>query len=248
MARREVRSQFGGQVMGSWWVVGHPLFQMLVYITVFALVFKVRLGGTQDMPRDYITYLLSGLVPWMAAQQILARGATLMTSQTNLVKQVVFPIQVIPAASVLVNLILLSVGLVVLISYSLVKHGSLPLTVLLLPLLVACLSAGLLGIAFGLAAIGVFFRDLKDIVQVMVVAGVYMMPIFYLPQWVPELLKPVLYLNPFSAMGWCFQDVIYFGRFEHPGAWFAFVPGSVLVLAFGYRLFMRLSANFGNAL
>jgi lipopolysaccharide transport system permease protein len=248
MARREIRSQYGGQALGSWWVVGHPLFQMLVYIAVFALIFKVRVGGTLEMPRDYITYLLSGLVPWLCAQQALARGPTLMVSQANLVKQVVFPIQVIPAASVLVNLILLGVGLAVLLVYSVVKHGSLPPTVLLLPMLIACLTAGMLGISYAFAAIGVFFRDLKDVVQVMVVAGVYLMPIFYLPEWVPAPLKPLLYLNPFSYMGWCFQDAIYFGRFEHPGSWVAFCVGSFAVYGLGYRLFRRLAPNFGNAL
>lgn len=248
MARREIRSQYGGQALGSWWVVGHPLFQMLVYIVVFALIFKVRVGGTVEMPRDYITYLLSGLVPWLCAQQAVARGPTLMVSQANLVKQVVFPIEVLPAASVAVNLILLGVGLSVLLVYSLLRHGSLPPTVLLLPVLVLCLAAGMLGISYAFAAIGVFFRDLKDIVQVMVIAGVYMMPIFYLPEWVPGPLKPLLYLNPFSYMGWCFQDAIYFGRFEHAGAWVVFSVGSFAVYGLGYRLFRRLSPNFGNAL
>ncbi len=248
MARREVRSQYGGQALGTWWVIGHPLFQVLVYITVFALVFKVKIGGTLEMPRDYITYLLSGLVPWLCAQLALARGPTLMVSQANLVKQVVFPIQVIPAASVLVNFIFFGVGLVVLLAYCLIRQGSLPLTILWLPVLVVCLALGLLGISFALAAIGVFFRDLKDVIQVMVVAGVYMMPIFYLPQWVPAPLKPVLYLNPFSAMGWCFQDAIYFGRIEHPGAWIAYILGSLLVFSLGYRLFSKLAGNFGNAL
>ena len=167
MARRDIRSQYGGQALGSWWVVGHPLFLMLVYITVFALIFKVRLGGSIEMPRDYITYLLSGLVPWMCAQQALARGPTLMVSQANLVKQVVFPIQVIPAAGVLVNLVFLAVGLAVLLIYSLITQGSLAVTVILLPILVLCLIVGLLGISFALAAIGVFFRDLKDVVQVL---------------------------------------------------------------------------------
>jgi lipopolysaccharide transport system permease protein len=248
MARREIRSQYGGQALGTWWVIGHPLFQMLVYITVFALIFKVRVGGTVEMPRDYITYLLSGLVPWLCAQQAVARGPTLMTSQANLVKQVVFPIQVIPAASVLVNFILLAVGLAVLLLYSAIKHGSLAPTVLMLPLLVCCLAMGMLGISYAFAAIGVFFRDLKDVVQVLVIAGVYLMPIFYLPEWVPALLKPLLYVNPFSYMGWCFQDAIYFGRFEHPGSWIAFCVGSVLLHAMGYRLFQRLAPNFGNAL
>jgi lipopolysaccharide transport system permease protein len=62
------------------------------------------------------------------------------------------------------------------------------------------------------------------------------------------LFKPVLYLNPFSYMGWCYQDALYFGRFEHPWAWCLFAGGSLLTFVTGYRLFRWLKPHFGNAL
>jgi lipopolysaccharide transport system permease protein len=74
------------------------------------------------------------------------------------------------------------------------------------------------------------------------------MPIVYLPEWVPPLFKPVIYVNPFSYMTWVYQDMLYFGRFEHPWAWLAFVVGSILVFAFGYRVFRRLKPHFSSAL
>jgi lipopolysaccharide transport system permease protein len=123
-----------------------------------------------------------------------------------------------------------------------------PWTYLLLPLLLFLQGITMLGLGFVLATIGVFFRDIKDFVTLFTTAGIYLMPVVYLPTWVPPLLRPVLYANPFSYMTWCFQDVFFFGRIEHPWAWVIFALFSFFIFAFGYRLFRRLKYNFGNVL
>lgn len=248
MARRELRTQYSGQVLGIWWAAGHPLFLMALYVFIFSAVFKVRVGGTYELPLDYTTYLLVGLVPWLTIQQVMMRACTALTGNANLVKQVVFPLEVLPATAVGVNLLPFIVGLSALVIYVVGRYGALPVTYALLPVLLVLQVMAMLGLAFAFAAIAVFFRDLKDLVQVFATAGVFLMPIFYLPEWVPALFKPVLYLNPFSYMGWCYQDALYFGRFEHPWAWGVFAIGSVLTFVAGYRLFRWLKPHFGNAL
>ena len=80
------------------------------------------------MPRDYTTYILSGLVPWLFIQQALVRGANALVGQANLVKQVVFPVEVLPVAAVLVSLVTLGVGLATLAAYSLFAGNGLPWT------------------------------------------------------------------------------------------------------------------------
>ena len=106
----------------------------------------------------------------------------------------------------------------------------------------------MMGLAYMFAAIGAYFRDIKDFVQMFGTAGVYLAPIVYLPEMVPTLFKPVLYLNPFSYVIWCYQDVIYFGRIEHPYAWIVFPMLSVTIFVVGYRLFRKLKIGFGNVL
>ncbi|MGH8643141.1 MAG: ABC transporter permease [Gammaproteobacteria bacterium] len=248
MARRELRSQYAGQMLGTWWAVGHPLFMMAVFVFIFSVVFKVRIGGTYELPLDYITYLLSGLVPWLSFQQVMTKACTVLTGNTNLVKQVVFPLEVLPATAVAVNLLPLVIGFVVLVVYVIIRNGALPASYALLPILLMLQVVAMLGLAFAFAAVGVFLRDLKDFVQVFVVAGVYLMPIFYLPEWVPSLFKPLLYVNPFSYMSWCYQDALYFGRIEHPWAWWVFAVGSVVAFVGGYRSFRWLRPYLGSAL
>jgi lipopolysaccharide transport system permease protein len=96
--------------------------------------------------------------------------------------------------------------------------------------------------------VGAYFRDLKDFMQIYCVVGIYLMPVAYLPQWVPDTVRPLLYCNPFSYMVWCFQDVCFFGRLEHPWAWPVFLVGSVLLFLLGARVFRKLKVGFGSAL
>src|SRR5260370_27032507 len=164
----------------------------------------MRVGGTVDMPLDYTVYILSGLIPWLAFSETLAKGPGVMHANASLVKQVVFPIEVLPIKTALASFVTQAICTVILMVYVVVSSGSLPWTYALLPILWIVQSLAMAGICFLLSAVGVYFRDLKDLVQVFTVVGMYLMPLAYLPEWVPAALRPLLYLNPFSYMIWCF--------------------------------------------
>lgn len=248
MAKRELSERYAGQAFGVLWSVIHPMLMIGLYVFVFAFVFKTRIGGTREMPLDYTTYLLSGLVAWMSFQESMAKSCVAITSNAALVKQVVFPLEILPVKGVLVSLFPLLISILTLLVYVLVNHGSLPLTYLLIPVLIGMQIMAMIGIAYILASIGAYFRDIKDFVQLFTMAGVYLMPVFYLPAWVPKLFKPLLFANPFSYLIWCYQDALYFGRFEHPWAWMVAIPGSVTVFVVGYRVFRRVKGLLGNVL
>jgi len=248
LTKREITDRYTGQVLGYLWAIGHPLVLMGIYIFIFAFVFKLKVGGTRELPLDFTTYLLAGLIPWMAFQEAMSKGAVVITGSASLVQQVVFPIEVLPIKGILVSLVTQLIASIILITYVLICNGDLPWTYALLPVLWVIQFLAMAGVCYLLASIGVYFRDVKDFVQVFCVAGMYTMPIFYLPESVPDLFKPILYLNPFSYLIWCYQDVCYFGRFEHPWAWLVFPLGSVVLLCGGYQVFRRLKIGFGSVL
>ncbi len=248
MTRREISDRYAGQMLGTFWAIGHPLVLMGLYVFIFACVFRVKMGGTWELPLDYTTYMLSGLIPWMAFQESITKSATVILGNANLVKQVVFPIEVLPVKGVLASFSTQSVATVILIVYVAVRHHSLPWTYLLLPSLFALQALAMIGVAYVFSALGVYFRDLKDFVQVFCLAGMYIMPVLYLPDMVPTAFRACLYLNPFSYLAWCYQDACYFGRFEHPWAWLAFAGGSLGTFYAGYRVFRKLKICFGSAL
>src|SRR5262249_16951823 len=90
MAARELKMPDAGQFVGALWIVGHPVLQMAVYIFIFGFVFKQRIGGTFDLPRDYTAYILSGLVPWLTLSTTLPTLCSSVLSNANLVKQFSF--------------------------------------------------------------------------------------------------------------------------------------------------------------
>jgi lipopolysaccharide transport system permease protein len=256
MARREVTDKYTRQVLGSVWAVGHPLILVCVYIFLFQMVLGVRLGGTAGLPEfDYVVYLLSGLIPWLAVQESLNKGSTVVTSNANLVKQVVFPLEVLPVKSVLACFVTQTVGTICLAAYVLIKqpdlpvdYSGLPLTYALLPVWWAFQALGMAGIVFAISALGVYVRDIKELVHVFSVVGMYLVPIVYQPKMVPPSIAPLLWFNPFSYMVWTYQDACYNGHPEHWYAWIVFPVGSVLTFLLGYSLFRKLQTQFGSVL
>ncbi|MDF1627909.1 MAG: ABC transporter permease [Parvibaculaceae bacterium] len=248
MARRELSERYAGQVFGVMWALVHPLVFIVVYLFLFVFVFKVKIGGTRELPLDYTTYLLSGLVPWLVTQDVLNKSGAIITGATNLVKQVVFPLEILPVKTTLAALPGFLISLVVILGYVVVKYQSVHLVYVFLPILIFLHLIFMLGWSYLLSALGVFFRDTKDFVQVIAFVCMYFMPIFYLPASVPGPMKLILYINPFSYLIWSYQDILYFGDFRH---WWALAIFSVMsfgMLAVGLALFRKLKPSFANVL
>jgi len=246
--RRDLFDAHAGQMAGGIWMFLHPIFLMAVYVFVFGVVFKQRIGGTYELPLDYTTYILSGLVPWFAIIQGLTKSTVSLTSNSNLIKQVVFPIEILPVKSILSAFVPFFVTLTILVIYVLFTYGGLPSSYLLLPLVIFIHYLWGVGIAFILSSLGVFVRDIQELITMFGVAGMFLLPVIYLPSWVPDIFKPILYANPFSYLIWCYQDVLYFGRIEHPEAWVFSILFGLIAYFYGARLFRKLKHSFGDVL
>jgi len=248
LTKREIRDRYAGQALGTLWSVAHPLFLVTTYVVVFSFVFRVRFPEGGELPRDYASYILAGVMPWLTFSESMARSCTSIISNRSLVKQVVFPIELLPIRSVLAAFITMLITLTALLVYSLLRFGSIPATFpLVIPLMFFQLLA-MSGVGLFLAGLGSYFRDTKDVIQVVALVGPYFIPAFFLPAWLPAALKPVIYANPFSYMVWCFQDACFYGAIEHPIAWLVFPLLSVFVFSLGFMSFRRLKFAFGNFL
>lgn len=248
LARQELRDRYTGQALGAVWFLAFPLVQVGIYLFAFQVVFKLRVGDAGGVPGDYAVYLLSGLIPWLALQETMAKSTGLVSGNANLAKQVVFPLEVLPVKAVLVALATQVVALGLLVGYVAVAHGHVPWTYALLPVLVIVQACGMLGVAYMLAAIGTFLRDLREVVAVVSLVGLYVLPVFYPPEMVSGKLEYVLYANPFSYPVWCYQDVFFHEAITRPVAWAVTVAESALLLLVGYALFQRLKTFFGHVL
>jgi lipopolysaccharide transport system permease protein len=248
MARREITDRYAGQLFGIFWTFFHPLILILVYIFIFNFVFVSKVGGTLALPLDMTAYILSGIIPWLAFQDAMSKATTVITTNANLVKQVIFPIEVLPVKGVLATLFTELVFLVMLVIYTLITAKSLWITYLLLPVILFFQVLAMVGVSYILGAVGTYIRDTKDVIQVFLTLGMWFVPILYLPEAIPQAIRTILYINPFTHMIFCYQDVLYFGRFQHPWSWLIFPLLSLVVFLYGYRLFRKLKTMFGNVL
>ena len=248
MARRDIGSRYAGQVLGTFWAIGHPLFQMAVMVFVFAVVFNQKIGGTFELPRDYTVYILAGLSAWLSLSPVLSTSAVSIVSNSNLIKQFTFDARVLPVKDILVSFVVWAASIMIVMIYTFAIYLSVPWTYLLIPFVMLVHFTTAIGCAWALASISVFFRDVKDFVQLANTAMVYILPIVYLPSWMPPIFRPFIYANPFSYLIWVYQDTFYFGRIEHPWAWLIATLFALFMFTAGYRLFRRLQPMFGSAL
>jgi len=244
---RELFSQYAGQALGAFWTFVHPFFLIILFIFIFVIVLGARIEQSVELPRDYTSYILAGLIPWLGISTMLSKGTISLTSQESLVKQVVFPIELSPIVATLAASVSQVIGFAILFVYSGVTN-QLSVTWLLLPVVFALQLLMNLGLSFVFAVITPYFRDMKEIVQLFTTMGVYFLPVVYLPTWVPPGIRPALYFNPFSYPIWCYQDVLYFGQIEHPWSWLVFLAMSLFVFSFGFLLFQRLKPGLGTVL
>jgi lipopolysaccharide transport system permease protein len=247
MVHRDLSAAHARHGFGGIWVYLHPLVIVGTYLLVFGFVLGSKIAVTGEFPGDYPGYILAGLVPWLMMQAAIVRGPGALISSANLVKQVVFPIEILPIASVIAATVPHLPSLGVVMVYKLLV-GGLGWIVTLLPVVFAIHFILAIGLSFALAAITPFFRDLREIVIVFMSVVMYLMPTVYLPDWMPRILRPIIYLNPFSYVVWVYQDVLFFGSFRHPYAWLVMLLFALLALGLGYRTFEKLKPYYGNAL
>ena len=243
MARRELSERYAGQVFGVLWAIVHPLIRIAVFLFIFGFVFKLRFGSDQDAT----VYILSGLIPWLTVSEAMVKAPTTIQNNAGLVKQIAFPTEVLPVKSSLATLFGQVVALLILIGYCLVRFHALPATAWLLVVFLPLQILWMMGMSFLLAALGAYFRDLKDFVAVFAMIGVYLAPIIYRPEMLGAV-EPVLYFNPFSYMVWSFQDAFCADEAAHPWAWPVFAGLSLVFFYGGYRVFRKVKPYFGNVL
>ena len=156
-----------------------------------------------------------------------------------LVKKVYFPREIIPAATVLFNLIQMALALLVFLPSLLVIRGTAPWTVVLYPGVLALHAVFVIGVALGLSALTVLFRDLKHLTEVGLTMLFWLTPIIYPMSIVPERLRTVLVFNPMTAYISAYQEITYWGRVPTPAAFLVMLVWSAVSLSIGLTIFRR---------
>lgn len=253
MSRLDLRDRYVGNTFGIFWTLFVPIFTVFVYLFVFVLIFNAKMPTIADSfhggwGNSYAMYLLSGLLPWMSFQEIMSRSSTIITSNVSLVKQVLFPLEILPMQIFLACLITSGIGFLAFFLYGICFFGLPSALICFFPMIFLFELIAAAGCALLFSSVGVFFRDMKDIVGILCFILIYAMPIFYLPSMVPQNLSFILWLNPLSHMLTMYHDALFFGHITSWFSWIFFPLFALVLWGVGCRVFEGLKPLFGNVL
>jgi lipopolysaccharide transport system permease protein len=251
LVRRDLEARYKGSVLGNLWPLLNQLSQLLIYTYVFSVVLKVKLS-LRSLPENNFTFglwLFAGLLPWIAFTGGLMQSAGSVVGQPNLVKKVVFPLNLLPLVPILSTFIESSFGLMALIFFVAVTSHTLHTTLALLPLVwltQLLLTAGLGYLAAGLT---VFLRDIPQTLGVVLNLWLYLTPIVYPASAIPEQWRNwVFWLNPMTAIAEVYRDLILVGEVKHWGEWGVASLISALLFTCGFWVYKRLRPAFADVL
>jgi homopolymeric O-antigen transport system permease protein len=247
MARRELVARYKGSVLGILWAVVTPLVMIAIFTFIFAGIFGARFSVSSS-PWDYALYLFCGLLPWNMFQETVQQSSNVIVSHANLVKRVVFPLETLPVAQALASLGNQMFGTIALLVAAVVVRHELHVTAIWLPLLLIPQFLLTLGVAWLIASLGVFLRDIAQGITLLLTAWLYLTPIIYPESIVPQHFRKFIKLNPFTHLTRSYRRIMLEGLAPDWRGLAFFTLFAIICFLFGYWWFARTRKNFADVI
>lgn len=245
--KMNVKDRYLGSSLGSFWAIANPLFMLGLYTFVFGFVFKVRLPGA-DTTLGYAIWLIIGYGPWIATVEAIMASTTSVVGAAGVVKNMAFKTELLPISAAFVGLISLCVSLCFLLILSVIAGNSLGWQIVWLPIIIALQFFLIVALGLWLSAINVFKRDLSIALPNVLTIIMFVTPIFYPIENMPDLVRKLSFANPFYLISDAYRGV--FLRHTSPSFWsllYLFFL-SLFIFYFGLAAFRRAKGNFDSAL
>lgn len=249
LVRQEVLGRYRGSVMGMAWSLLTPLLMLAIYTFVFSTIFGSRWNvGTTQGKGEFAVILFAGLAVYSLFSDCVIRAPGMVLGNANYVSRIVFPLELLPVVAMGNALFHFAASLVVWGLVSAWIMGGLPWSMLLLPVVLIPLVAGTLGVSWILASLGVYLRDVGQVTTLLVTALLFLSPIFYPVEAVPEPYRWVVLANPMGYMVETARGVLVFGRLPSLQG-FIVATGVGLALAWvGFWWFQKTRKGFADVL
>jgi ABC-type polysaccharide/polyol phosphate export permease len=251
LVMRDLKVRYKSSILGVVWSWLNPLLMMVVY-TIFFTIFLHN-----DNIQNYPVFLLCGLLPWNFFNESIAQATGSLVDNSHLIKKVYFPREILPISVVLSNLVNFLISLPVFFLLALLSGQPLSGWILLLPLTILLQVLLTIGLGFFLSTLNIFFRDTQFILNVLLLAGFFLTPVFYPINRVPNeasfmgielhnIQTWLRRLNPMASIIASYRDLLYYGQPTGLDFLFRTTLTVVLVLIVGYGVFVHYSGRFGE--
>jgi lipopolysaccharide transport system permease protein len=248
MIVRETVSRYRGSALGLIWSFFIPVLMLAIYTFVFSYIFKARWRVGTDSKTEFALVLFAGLMLFNMFADCINRAPLQIISNANLVKKVVFPLEILSIVTVAAAMFQMVVSLVVWLLFYLVVFGIPPVTALLLPLIVFPLVLLTIGMTWFLAALGVYLRDVAQITGVLTTTLMFLTPIFFPASAVPKQFQVLFLINPLASIVEQARDVLIWGKVPDLGLYGYLLVVSAVVAWLGFACFQKTRGGFSDVL
>lgn len=249
MTKREVMGRYKGSAMGLAWSFFNPVFMLTVYTFVFSVIFKSRWGvGGGESKTQFALVLFVGMIVHSLFAEVLNRAPSLILSNVNYVKKVVFPLEILPVVAMGAALFHTFISLVVLLAAFGIFNDNLQWTAIFAPLVLLPLVILTLGLAWMLASLGVFLRDVGQTIGIITTIVMFLAPVFYPVTAIPEEFRPWIMANPLTFIIEQARDVLIWGHLPDWTGLVIYTLGAAAIAWAGYAWFQKTRKGFADVL
>jgi lipopolysaccharide transport system permease protein len=243
LTKRDFMQRYKGTFLGILWPVLYSLLFLTIFSFVFTVVLSVRWGTASG---SGALMIFCGLVPHLFIAEVMGRSPTVILGAANFVKKVIFPVQLLPVVAVNSAFALCIINIILLIIFSIVDGVGSAETIVIMMMLCLPLYLFALGLGWLLSSVGVYFRDISQIAPVLTQLMMFMAPVFYPIENIPENIRTYFYLNPLTYFVEAFRDSLH-GTFSLSGWLVATLVYALFALG-SMLIFRRLRVAFGDLL
>jgi lipopolysaccharide transport system permease protein len=249
MTKRDVVGRYRGSVMGLAWSFFNPILMLSVYTFVFSVVFKARWGGgIEESKTEFAIILFAGMIVHGLFAECVNRAPGLILSNINYVKKVVFPLEILPWVAIGSAFFHALINIAVLLVFFLLMNFHLKWTVVFLPLVLLPLISFTLGIAWFLAALGVYVRDVGQAIGIVTSIMMFLSPVFYPISALPAEYQKFLLVNPLTFIIEQTRDVLVWGVHPDFGGLALYLAVSILMAWAGFFWFQKTRKGFADVI
>jgi len=248
LSKREIAARFKGSYGGLSWYVIQNLLLLALYSFVFGSLFKSRWAQGEHVQGNYTIALFTGLILFNIFAECINRAPTLILSNANYVKKVVFPLEILPVIQLVTAVFNAIIAIFVLVAMAIFLNApmhwqGLWIPVILLPLLIL-----ILGLSWFLAALGTYVRDVNQVVALVISATMFLSPLFYQISTLPQKARPYIRLNPLTIPMEEARGALMFGELPDFEVLAIYLGISLVLAALGFAFFQKARKGFPDVL
>lgn len=245
---RAIEGRYRGSLLGVLWAFLTPVLMLVVFTFVFGVVFKSRWDtGTGDTI-EFALILFAGLTTFNLFAEVVGSAPMLVAGQPNLVKKIVFPLEILPLVSLGGALLQAALAFFVLLALQIGFGSGVYLSTLILPILLLPLCLFSLGLSWFLSAFGVYVRDVAQIIQPVLTALTFLSAVFFPLSALPDWLEPAMTFNPLVGTIENVRNAIVFGAMPRFDGLFASTAAGLVVAVLGLLFFRKVRHGFADVL